>query len=251
MRTRSSFGSARTRLISARVSWRSRCNASLMARAGVATVLGNADEPWRLIFRMAALTGLRRGELLGLRWGDLELEKKRLPVRQTFGRHGFGSPKSRAGRRVVPLTPALVGELRRHKLAQAPNGHDLVFASAVGTPIDPDNLKRTWERTLRKAGIRHLGFHSLRHTAVSLLIAHEGLNPKQLTAIIGHASIQLTYDTYGHLMPDAFDGFGEALDALGQGGTAEGSDEDLDGAANGARGHSGATSTQIATAGTL
>ena len=61
---------------------------------------------------------------------------------------------------------------------------------------------------------RLLPFHSLRHTAVSLLIAHEHLNPKQLQSMIGHASIQLTYDLYGHLMPDAFDGFGGALDSL-------------------------------------
>ena len=59
-----------------------------------------------------------------------------------------------------------------------------------------------------------MGFHALRHTAVSLLIARERLNPKQLSAMIGHASIQLTYDTYGHLMPDAFDGFGKSLDSL-------------------------------------
>ena len=137
-------------------------------------------------------------------------------MRQTFGRHGFDSPKSKAGRRTVPLTGGLVAELRRHKLSQAPNPDGLVFASAAGTPIDPDNAKRAWARTLRKAGLQHVAFHSTRHTAVSLLIAHEQLNPKQLQAIVGHASIQLTYDTYGHLLPDAFDGLGAGLDhALG------------------------------------
>ena len=104
----------------------------------------------------------------------------------------FGSPKSRAGRRVVPLTPNLVGELRRHKLAQPANDHDLVFASSAGTPIDPRNLSTAWYRLLRTAGVRRMGFHALRHTAVSLLIARERLNPKQLSAMIGHASIQLT-----------------------------------------------------------
>jgi hypothetical protein len=62
--------------------------------------------------------------------------------------------------------------------------------------------------------LRHLPFHSLRHTAVSLLIAHERLNPQQLMAVVGHASIELTFKTYGHLFDDAFDGFGEGLDAL-------------------------------------
>lgn len=88
-----------------------------------------------------------------------------------------------------------------------------MFASRAGTPIDPDNVTRAWGRVVKAAGIGHIPFHGLRHTAVSLLIAYEGLNPKQLTSVIGHSSIQLTYDTYGHLMPDAFDGFGLKLDA--------------------------------------
>lgn len=188
----------------------------------LADVLRAAEEPWRLVFRVAALTALRRGELLGLRWGDVELDRVRLHVRQTFGRYGFAPPKSAAGRRVVPLSPALVGELRRWKLAAPPNPGGLVFASRAGTPLDPDNLVRAWERALRRAGLRHLPFHSLRHTAVSLLIAHERLNPKQLQTMIGHASIEMTFGTYGHLLPDSFDGFGRALDALDREGTAGG-----------------------------
>ena len=180
----------------------------------LAVVLEAAEGQYALLFRMAALLGLRRGELLGLRWDDLELERRRLHVRQTYTNTGFGSPKSRAGRRVVPLTPGIVRELRRHRLGAPSNEHGLVFASSVGTPIDPRNLVTAWHRSLRAAGVRMLAFHSLRHTAVSLMIAHEGLNPKQLSAVIGHASIQLTYDTYGHLMPDAFEGFGARLDAL-------------------------------------
>ena len=186
----------------------------ILAPDELAAVLCVADGQYRLLFRMAALLGLRRGELLGLRWGDLELDRSRLHVRQTYTSTGFGSPKSRAGRRVVPLTPGVVSDLRRHRLAMPANEHDLVFASAAGTPLDPRNLVTAWHRTLRRAGLRTIAFHSLRHTAVSLMIASEGLNPKQLQAVIGHASIQLTYDTYGHLMPDSFAGFGSGLDAV-------------------------------------
>ena len=185
----------------------------ILAPEELAAVLDAAEGQHRLIFRMAALLGLRRGELLGLRWGDLELDRRRLHVRQTYTNTGFGSPKSRAGRRMVPLTPGLVADLRRHRMAAPTNEHDLVFASSAGTPIDPRNLITAWHRTLRRAGVRVLAFHSLRHTAVSLMIAREGLNPKQLQSVIGHASIQLTYDTYGHLMPDSFEGFGSGLDA--------------------------------------
>jgi len=176
-------------------------------------VLDAAEGQYALLFRMAALLGLRRGELLGLRWDDLELDRRRLHVRQTYTNTGFGSPKSRAGRRVVPLTRGSSASCG-HRLGASSNEHGLVFASSAGTPIDPRNLVTAWHRTLRKAGVRMLAFHSLRHTAVSLMIAHEGVNPKQLSAVIGHASIQLTYDTYGHLMPDAFEGLGARLDAL-------------------------------------
>lgn len=204
----------------------------------LAVVLDAAEGQYALLFRMAALLGLRRGELLGLRWDDLELDRRRLHVRQTYTNTGFGSPKSRAGRRVVPLTPGIVRELRRHRLSTPSNEGGLVFASSAGTPIDPRNLVTAWHRTLRKAGVRMLAFHSLRHTAVSLMIAHEGLNPKQLSSVIGHASIQLTYDTYGHLMPDAFDGFGARLDALSDGSPGEGS--------RAAWGHGGVTGSDLA-----
>lgn len=204
----------------------------------LAVVLEAAEGQYALLFRMAALLGLRRGELLGLRWDDLELDRRRLHVRQTYTNTGFGSPKSRAGRRVVPLTPGIVRELRRHRLGAQSNEHGLVFASSVGTPIDPRNLVTAWHRTLRAAGLRMLAFHSLRHTAVSLMIAHEGLNPKQLSSVIGHASIQLTYDTYGHLMPDAFEGFGARLDALSDRPSADGS--------RAAWGHGGVTGSDLA-----
>lgn len=121
--------------------------------------------------------------------------------------------KSKAGRRLVALAPSLVTQLRRHKLAAPPNANDLVFASHAGTPIDPDNLYRAWARALRRAGLRHLPMHSLRHTAVSLLI-EAGANPKQLQKMVGHSSISMTLDVYGHLMPDSLDGLATALDAI-------------------------------------
>ena len=182
-------------------------------RQELGAVFATAGAPWATLFRIYAFTGLRRGELLGLKWSDVELDAGRIHIRRSFGRYGFGEPKSRAGRRVVALAPSLVAELRRHKLASSPNDHDLVFASQADTPISPDNLYRAWARTLRKAGLRHLPMHSLRHTAVSLLI-QAGANPKQLQKMVGHGSIQLTFDTYGHLMPDSFDGLTKALDAI-------------------------------------
>ena len=184
----------------------------------LATVLEAAREPERTIFRVAAFTGLRRGELLGLQWGDVELDKARLHVRRSFGPHGYGAPKSAAGRRVVPLTAGLVAELRAHHargpvVALDPEPDALVFPSAAGTPIAPRTLEKRWARALRQAGVRHLPLHSLRHFAASALIA-SGANVKTVQAIIGHASAQLTLDVYGHLFPDDLDQVAVRLGAL-------------------------------------
>ncbi len=175
-----------------------------------------AGDPWALIFELLSWTGLRRGELLALSWGAIDLPAARVHVRASRGRYGEGAPKSSAGRRIVPLTPAIVSALRRHKLATAPDPAEdggRVFCSATGGPIDGDNLTRAWTRSLRKAGCRHLPLHSLRHLAVSRMIA-SGASPKAIQSVVGHASIQLTFDTYGHLLPDDLDALARGLGAM-------------------------------------
>ncbi len=177
-----------------------------------------AGDPWALIFELLSWTGLRRGEALALSWGAIDLPAARVHVRVSRGRYGEGAPKSAAGRRIVPLTPAMVSALRRHKLATAPDAAEdggRVFCSATGGPIDGDNLTRQWARSLRKAGVRHLPLHSLRHLAASRMIA-TGASPKAVQAVIGHASIQLTYDTYGHLLPDSLDALAAGLGSLSE-----------------------------------
>lgn len=189
----------------------------LLDRQELDRVTAAAGDPWALIIRVAAWTGLRRGELLALQWGDLELgDRPRVHVRRTTGRYGTGSPKSRAGVRPVPLASAVARDLRAHRMASPRKGPgDLVFQSATGTPIDPDNLGRAWERALRRAGIRHMRFHDLRRTAVSLMVA-AGASPKAVQAIAGHATIGMTFDVYGDLLPDALDEVADRLDALAQ-----------------------------------
>jgi integrase len=118
----------------------------------------------------------------------------------------------------VPLTAATVAALRRHKLAQAPDRAEdggLVFRSATGGPIDGDNLTRAWARALRKAGVRHVPLHSLRHLGVSRMIA-AGASPKVIQSVVGHANIALTFDLYGHLMPDSLDTLASGLGALAE-----------------------------------
>jgi integrase len=174
-------------------------------------LLDAAHEPVRTLLLCAVLTGMRRGELLGLRWEDIDLEGHRIFVRRALWRGKFVTPKSRRSRRTIDLAPTL-----RAALAKFPSRFQggLVFCSPDGEPINPDAFaQRDWARALRRAELRRIRFHDLRHTYASLLIA-QGAHPKYIQAQLGHASIQTTLDRYGHLMPDAHAAEARKLDRL-------------------------------------
>ena len=174
-------------------------------------LLDAADEPVRTLLMCAVLTGMRRGELLGLRWEDVDLEGYRIFVRRALWRGKLVTPKSRRSRRAIDLAPTLRAALAG--LSSRFQG-GLVFCKADGNPIDPDNfVHRVWVRVLRRAELRRIRFHDLRHTYASLLIA-QGAHPKYIQAQLGHASIQTTLDRYGHLMPDVHAAEARKLDRL-------------------------------------
>jgi integrase len=181
------------------------------------------------LYVVAVHTGLRQGELLGLKWTDIDLEAGKLSVRRslkvTEGSLAFGPPKNKASRRSVPLNKSVVAALRAHRLRQneerlsAPewHDHDLVFPNRVGRPTDHNNLYyREYKPLLKRAGLAGEGFtfHTLRHTlATALFMRRE--HPKVVQSLLGHASITQTMDTYSHLMDgiggDAVDGLDEAF----------------------------------------
>ncbi|MDI6773612.1 MAG: site-specific integrase [bacterium] len=189
----------------------------------IGRLLDAAEEPWKTLYLAAVHTGLRRGELLGLRWGDLDSTKGLLHVRRSRGRVREGDgyavhealPKTRHSRRSVDLSPTVREALLALPAGDDPN-RDYVFRSRTGGPIDPNNVDRAFKRHLTLAGLPEIRFHDLRHTHASLLIA-AGVHPKAIQSRLGHASITTTLNTYGHLMPSAFQGVGERLDALLQG----------------------------------
>lgn len=191
-----------------------------LGREEIARLLDVAGEPWRMLYLAAVHTGLRRGELLGLRWSDLDLRKGLLYVRRSLNRVRQGEGyvvaeaplKTRHSRRTVDLSPALVEALLTFPAGDDPK-RDFVFRSKAGGPIDPDNVDRAYKRHLTLAGLPEIRFHDLRHTHASLLIA-VGVHPKAIQARLGHSSITITMDRYGHLMPSAFEGVGGRLDAL-------------------------------------
>src|SRR5207244_420865 len=149
-----------------------------------------------------------------------DLRKGLIHVRRSLGRVKDGDVhvvreaplKTRASRRSIDLSPTLVQTLLTFPAGDDPEG-DYVFRSQAGGPLDPDNLDRAFKRHLTAAGLPDVRFHDLRHTHASLLIA-ANTHPKAIQSRLGHTSITTTLNRYGHLMPNAFAGVGERLDAL-------------------------------------
>lgn len=173
------------------------------------------------LFLTAIMTGLRQGELLAMKWGNLDWNLGQYFVKESLYQGRFLEPKSRKSKRAIDLAPTLLRELKQHqvrqyeKRLQAGSNYqefDLIFCTESGTPLDPKNLvKRAFNPALKAAGIRHIRFHDLRHTYTALLIA-QGESPKYIQNQLGHASIQTTLDRYGHLMPDTHKEAAKRLD---------------------------------------
>ncbi len=170
------------------------------------------DPRWRLLFELLAATGLRISEALALRWRDLQLDGERpvVRVRRAYVRGVFGPPKSKHGRRDVPIPFELVRALReRRKGSDWHRDKDLVWPSMTGTVMEQGNLRRrVLDPAMEEAGVPWAGFHAFRHSCASRLIV-AGRNIVQVSRWLGHHSPAFTLGTYGHLMDD---GVGEALE---------------------------------------
>jgi integrase len=162
----------------------------------------------RALIVTVTLTGLRASELRGLCWEDVNLPAASLTVRQRADRwNRLGSPKSVSGRRDVPLAPLVISTLREWRVACPPGPLGLVFPNTQGNVQSLPNLHRRGLGMLQvKAGLAtdamrpKYGLHAFRHAAASLFI-EQGWSPKRVQAVMGHSSIQVTFDTYGHLFP--------------------------------------------------
>jgi len=161
---------------------------------------------------VAATTGLRRGELLGLRWEDVSLDDRVLSVKRSRVAVGYevreGTPKSGRGRR-VDIDSETVAVLRRHRARQfedrmawgeAWTDSGLVFTREDGNGLHPQAVSQAFERSVRHADVPAIRFHDLRHTHATLMLG-ASVHPKVVQERLGHASIQITLDTYSHVMP--------------------------------------------------
>ena len=206
---------------------RYKVNRGLTVPHAKATLKAAAAHRLAVLYVLALFLGLRRGELLRLRWQDVDLEAGKLEVVQTLQRVG-GSlrlvpPKTDDSARTVPLPPPCVEALREHKKRQLAEraeawpdweDHGLVFPSRRGTPMEPDNLRRRWTAIRNEARLGATRFHDLRHTCVSLLL-DLGTPPHVVREIVGHSDIEVTMTIYAHVPLDekrkALGKLGEAL----------------------------------------
>lgn len=169
--------------------------------AEAATLLTALPDSERALWTCAFYGGLRRGELRGLQWGDIDLDAREIHVRRGWDdEQGEIAGKSHAAQRTVPIVDALAAELAALKLRTSRRGDDLVFGRSASEAFYPSTVRSRALKSWVAAGLTPIALHEARHTCASLLIA-SGCDPKTLSVIMGHAAISITFDVYGHLMP--------------------------------------------------
>jgi integrase len=165
----------------------------------VKSLLGAAKgDRWEALYVLAVSTGMRQGELLGLKWEDVDLQVGILRVRRTVFNGVVNAPKTARSNRSVRLTREAIRVLKDH-----PRGGEWVFSTRVGTSLSTHNLtNRSWKPLLKKSGLpQSTRFHDLRHTCATLLLT-KGVHPKIVQEMLGHSSITITLDLYSHVLPD-------------------------------------------------
>ncbi len=162
------------------------------------------------LYVLAVTTGMRIGEMFGLKWSDLDLEAGVLRVRRTVAADGtVNPPKTSNSRRTIRLSGLAIRALRRH-----PQTAEWVFASTAGTPTGICNFhKNSWKPLLKRAGLPHARVHDLRHTAATLMLSH-GVPVKVVSEMLGHADVSTTLSIYAHVLPDMQGGAASAMDDL-------------------------------------
>ena len=174
------------------------------------------DHHLEALLTLALTTGMRRGELLGLRWQDIDFQQGSLHISRAVSyitSHGFkfveGEPKTPMSRRKIMLPNFVTEILKRHQISQREMRHragptwtenQLVFCNPSGGYIAPPTLRKHFGQVLKEAGLPHMRFHDLRHSAATLLLSM-GVNPKVVQEILGHSTISMTLDVYSHTLP--------------------------------------------------
>jgi len=166
---------------------------------------------YRLIIQVAVFTGMRSGELKALKWGDVDWASNQIHIRRSYKEGEFHAPKTKTSTRLIEIPKILAGDLQRWKLACPKGELDLIFPNLNGLPLSNANLlQRGFYPALRRAGLRKIRFHDLRHTFASLLIAN-GEDIVRVSRLLGHASPKITLDVYSHMLPNSYYGTANRL----------------------------------------
>ncbi len=186
---------------------------------------GESGDRFEALYVLALHTGMRPGELLGLKWEDVDFGKGGLQLNRALAGKNFTAPKTKRSRRRIDLSAASIAALKAHRRRQLEErmqraglwrDHGLVFPSTVGTPLSHRNVVRAFKDLLKRAGLpQSTRLYDLRHTCATLLLG-SNVHPKYVQELLGHASIALTLDTYSHVLKGMDGGIGSAMDrALG------------------------------------
>jgi integrase len=183
----------------------------------LATLYGHK---WEALYTLAMATGMRRGEILGLKWQDINFEAGRLQVRRVLSRvpthmpareHVYveAEPKTQKSRRSVMIAPFALEALKMHRVSQLEDKvkagefwqeHDYVFCTLQGRHLHPNHVVEEFKKLLTRAGLPNIRFHDLRHSAATLLLSL-GVHPKVVQELLGHTQISITMDVYSHVLP--------------------------------------------------
>jgi integrase len=183
---------------------------AILSKAEVATVLKAAAEAAETLslylpVLVGVTTGMRRGEILGLRWSDVDLKEGRLTVNQSLerlaGKTTLKPPKTSGSRRSITLPAITVEALAQHRTRQARIGPNELVFSHDGMPWDPDSLTKAFDRLIANAGVRRITFHGLRHTHISHQLM-DGVHVKVVSERAGHASVSTTLSVYAAFIPN-------------------------------------------------
>lgn len=185
------------------------------------------ETSYYVFFSSLLYTGLRRGELLALEWRNVDLDGGQLYVIETAyelsdGRYIVKEPKTSHSRRTVALPPSLISLLREYhadqillrlQLEETLDSDDFVFSRADGSPLAPNAVTLAFKRIIRKAGLKQIRVHDLRHTHATLMLK-AGVHPKIVSERLGHANIGITLDTYSHVLPGLQEAAAQRFDQL-------------------------------------
>lgn len=167
------------------------------------------DEYDYIIYYLALYTGMRKGEILGLKWQDIDFYNNKIRVMRSYTKTGFSKGKTDKARRVIDIDDNTIEELKAHEKVIEKNKRvcgneyndlDLLICRVDGSPVDVRNVNRRFEKLIKKLDMKKIRFHDLRHTHATLMLAM-GIPVKVVSERLGHEKVELTLNTYAHLLP--------------------------------------------------